>query len=222
MPALDAVHRLKADWRAVVNTSPLRNRNLALLMVSPTAGPKASVLEGAARELGARVANVCFIEPHESEHDELAALARLLGRMYDAIDCGTLASTSVDLIKVESGIATYKGLGLDDHPAKALGDLITLCDQRNPSEHPSSIRFQGDRETRRARAFLTAASDVGFRVLAEEGAKPSSSEATFVVDAMDPLHWSLHEHANPVDEAHLSANHRLVIQTVLLGTIVSH
>lgn len=216
---LGAARRLRDAAHEGALTRPLRGRNLALLAVAASSAGEAFALDQAAQELGARVAELRFVEAQEAGRSDLPSLARLLGRMYDAIDCGTLAASTVNVIKVESGVPTYAGLGLDDHPAKVLADLMTLCDHQHPSVLPSTICFLGDRETRRGRVFLAAAREVGFRFDGEERAQPTSSESPFVVDATRSSQWSLHGPSAPIDEAHRLANHRFVIQTVLLETI---
>lgn len=48
----------------------------------------------------------------------------------------------------------------------------------------------------------------------------ASNDAPFVVDATNAAHWSLTTPSGQLDQAGLSANHRLVMQAVLLDTIV--
>ena len=172
-------------------------------------------LERAARDLGAPVAELLFDETDGHKH--MPKVARHLGQMYDAVDCGILTPQIVEVVLAHSGIPTYAGLGLDTHPAKALGDLLSLCDHQDPSAVRSTIRFRGDRGTTRSRAFLAAATEVGF-VVSIDGHVPPISNGP-LVDATDPSCWALHASSTPVDEAHRSANHRFVIQTILLDTI---
>lgn len=218
---LAAARHLRETSHTGAISKALSGKNLAMLVVAAT-GEETSGLAGAARELGARVAEVRFVETEESMRRDLASLARLLGRMYDAIDCGTLAPSTVSVIKVESGVPVYAGLGLDDHPAKVLGDLMTLCDHQHPTAPASTILFLGDPQTRRGCAFLSAAREMGFSLRVEAHARPASNEAMFVVDATYPQHWSLHGPATPIDEVRRSANHHFVMQTALLETIARH
>jgi ornithine carbamoyltransferase len=216
-----AARRLRADARAGTIGKPLRGKNLALLLDAPPGG-EPSVLHRAALELGARVAEVRFTDPtgSASAWDEIRALARMLGRMYDAVDCATLAPATVRRIEQEAGVPIYEGLGLDDHPARALADLMTLCDHGSAPASEASILFLGDPWTTRARAFLAAAREIGIEVRVGTRARAASSDATFVVDATRTPHWSLRAQTSPLDEARRSENHRCVMQTVLLDTIV--
>jgi ornithine carbamoyltransferase len=215
-----AARRLRGDAHAGTTPKPLRGKNLALLFVASPGG-EASALHRAALELGVRVAEVRFAEPTRSSsaRDEIRALARMLGRMYDAIDCGTLAPATVRQIERAAGVPVYEGLGLDSHPVRALADLMTI--HENPPPVPdASILYLGDPQTTRGRTFLTAARKMGFTVRVEKHRQTASKDATFVVDATCPPHWSLHGPSSPLDEARRSENHRCMMQTVLLDTIV--
>jgi ornithine carbamoyltransferase len=215
-----AARRLRTAAKAGTVGKPLRGKNIALLIGTSSEGEN-SALHGAALELGAHVAEVRFTEPAESasSDDDIRTLARMLGRMYDAIDCGTMPSTATRQMEREAGVPVYQGLGMDDHPARALADLMALREHRPPTATRASILFLGDPRTLRGRAFLSAAREIGFEVEMGSQWQAPSNDATCVVDATDAAHWSLFTPSGPVDQAGLSANHRFVMQTVLLDTI---
>ncbi len=102
---------------------PLLGKNLALLCRPPGAAP--SALQRAAADLGARVAHVDLGDPLPTE-SELLTIAQMLGRLYDAIDCGTMAPALVRQIDANSGVPVYPGLDGDAHPARALARLASL------------------------------------------------------------------------------------------------
>jgi ornithine carbamoyltransferase len=210
--------RLRADAHAGSTGKPLRGRNLALLFAAE-ADPEPSTLRRAATDLGARVAEVRFSASATLANDELGVLARMLGRMYDAIDCGALAPHTVGRIELEAGVPVYDGLGLDEHPAHGLADLMTLCECR-PAQNPdATLLFLGDVRTRRGRAFVSAASEIGFDVRMRDQGEVPVEEALFVIDARRVPHWFLWWAGKPVDEARRSENHRCLIQSMLLETI---
>jgi len=214
----DDARRLRTDAQAVPARTPLRGCNLALLHEAPF-DRDASAFYRAATDLGARVAEIRFVAPANSASGELGALARLLGRMYDAIDCGELAHAAFARIDLEAGVPVYDGLGLDEHPTRGLADLMTLCDCRSPAAPEDTILFLGDAGTRRGQAFVSAARELGFDVRTDARSGAISNDATFVIDATDSPHWQLHRAGRPIDEALRSGNHRCMIQAVLLDTI---
>lgn len=134
-----AARRLRTDARAGTVGQPLRGKNVALLLDTPP-GEETSALRRAAQALGARVAEVRFAEPAasaaESGRDDIRTLARMLGRMYDAVDCGTLGPAAVRQIQQEAGVPVYAGLGGDDHPARLLADLMTRTEHRSSRASP--------------------------------------------------------------------------------------
>lgn len=212
-----AARRLRADSDAGATGKPLRGKNLALLLAKPT-NREVSPLHRAARDLGARVAEVPF-ETGASSQVDIGALARLLGRMYDAIDCDALPLSTFRSIEKEAGVPVYAGLGLDDHPARVIADLLTLCDFGPPQAVKTRIVFLGDPLTPRGSTFLAAAGELGFALQVAEAGHGASNDAAYVVDATRPWTWSLHAAGRPIEEARRSVNHRCVIQTVLLDTI---
>lgn len=209
---------LRAEARSGSIRHALQGKNLSLLVETP--GPKSSPLQRAAIDLGARVAEVPFADADGSVPRDLGALARILGRMYDAIDCGSLAAPVVERIEREAGVPVYAGLGLDDRPARALADLLTLSEAGPPTGAPPGIVFLGDTQTLRSRVFLASARQVGFVVKpGKPGHESAASEADFVVDATHPPRWSLRRANVPLDEEQRSENHRCLMQTVLMDTM---
>jgi ornithine carbamoyltransferase len=141
-----AARRLRTDARAGTVGQPLRGKNVALLLDTPP-GEETSALHRAAQALGARVAEVRFTEPAASAsasasasgRDDIRTLARMLGRMYDAVDCGTLGPAAVRQIQQEAGVPVYAGLGRDDHPARTLADLMTRAEHRSSRASPRLV-----------------------------------------------------------------------------------
>ncbi|MDM0078614.1 hypothetical protein QTH90_29695 [Variovorax sp. J2P1-59] len=209
--------RLRADSHAGGTHKALRGRNLALLLSAPS-GHEISPLQRAAEDLGARVAEVRF-EADATTQPDIGALARLLGRMYDAIDCDTLPRSTVQRIEMEACVPVYAGLGRDDHPVRALADLLTLCEHGSKDMSRANLVFMGDVHTSRSSTFLLAARELGFSLQLTEFAQPASDESAYVVDATNPPGWSLYAQGRLIDEAHRSQNHRCVMQTVMLDTI---
>ena len=211
--------RLRANAQAGTGSQPLRGKNLALLLGALPEGDVAT-LRSAAQALGARVADLRFTRSQypAAGRDDVGALARVLGRMYDAIDCEALPPADTLRIEQAAGVPVYCGLCLDEHQARILADLMTLHEHRSPPG--ASIRFLGDPKTARGSRFVLAAREAGFEVLLDGQGDPASKDATFVVDARHSPRWSLLAATGPLDEARRAENHRCVIQTVLLDTIV--
>ena len=91
----------------------LRGKNLGLLCADDTQ-PQALLFRQAASELGAHVAHIGMSLSEASDPQEVAHTARMLGRLYDAVECQGLDSALVQQIADVAGIAVYDGLASDE------------------------------------------------------------------------------------------------------------
>jgi ornithine carbamoyltransferase len=101
----------------------LRGKKLALLCESEE-GADALLFREAAAGLGAHVSHVRPRLTDLREADELQHTARLLGRLYDGIECQGLAHELVELVGREAGVPVYDGLASERHPTARLATLL--------------------------------------------------------------------------------------------------
>jgi ornithine carbamoyltransferase len=213
-----AAGRIRRDLRSDAGHHPLRGKNVAMLLTGP-ASSEASTLQRAASELGARVSQVRYRHPDGATQPDLAPMARTLGQMYDAIDCGCLPAATVRRIEQAAGVPVYDGLGLDNHPARMLADLMTLYEHPRPPSVGATIRFLGEQGSAQGQAFVSAARNIGFHVIGADDPPDAANEATFVVDGCNPMDWPMRAGSSAFDEERRAENHRSVIQAVLIDTI---
>lgn len=94
-------------------------KHLALL--SPDSGDAgATEFIEAAKALGARVS---FVQAGLDEHSSPAqvdATARMLGQLYDAVECQQLPAELVGRIARSAGVPVFAGLATPGHPTAAL------------------------------------------------------------------------------------------------------
>jgi ornithine carbamoyltransferase len=113
----DSARWLKREALAGAMQKPLHGRNVALLCEDDH-DPAAALFERAASALGATVAH---IRPSLSDlSSETAATARVLGRLYDAINCQDLPTATVDRIRAHAGVPVYENLASPAHPSAPL------------------------------------------------------------------------------------------------------
>lgn len=108
---------------AVERRTLLRGKNLALICESADEAD-AIFFQGAASALGAHVSH---IRPSLSEPitlDVLQHTARMLGRLYEGVECQGLPSAVVREVGREAGIPVYDGLATGRHPIVRLADLL--------------------------------------------------------------------------------------------------
>jgi len=91
----------------------LRGKNLGLLCADDTQA-QALLFRQAASELGAHVAHIGMSLSEHSATQEVTHTARMLGRLYDAVECQGLGSAMVRQMAAVAGIAVYDGLACNE------------------------------------------------------------------------------------------------------------
>jgi len=91
----------------------LRGKNLGL-MCADDQQPGAARFRLAAGELGAHVAHIGLGLSAQSDAQEIAHTARVLGRLYDAVECQGADAELVQHLARTSGISFFDGLASKD------------------------------------------------------------------------------------------------------------
>jgi ornithine carbamoyltransferase len=102
---------------------PLRGKNLGLLCESDE-NEEAQRFRRAATELGARVAHVRPALSAASSRADIAQTARMLGRLYDGIECLGLESAVVKRLGASANVPVYDGIASRNHPTARLADQL--------------------------------------------------------------------------------------------------
>src|SRR3954464_11881897 len=92
-------------------------------------------------------ANVTYLEPSGSQigHKEsFKDTARVLGRMYDAIEYRGSEQGGVETLAKYAGVPVYNGLTDEYHPTQMLADGMTMRAHRNKPIHEIKYAFLGD------------------------------------------------------------------------------
>lgn len=109
----DALRRAAA---AGIEQPLLRGKNIAVLC-NETDCEAADAFTRAATLLGARVARISpDAALQRGEADAARDTARLLGRLYDAVECDELPDEVVERLQRSIGVPVYNGLASRDHP----------------------------------------------------------------------------------------------------------
>jgi ornithine carbamoyltransferase len=101
----------------------LRGKNVALMCESADSAD-ATRFRDAAAELGAHVAYLRTGLAELQLPDERRHTARMLGRLYQAIECQGLPADFVDELGREAGIPVYDGVATAKHPFARLAQLL--------------------------------------------------------------------------------------------------
>jgi ornithine carbamoyltransferase len=87
----------------------------------------AALFDQAATGLGAQVAHVRPSLSARSTVLEVQHTARVLGRLYDAVECLGMAPALVAEVSRWAGVPVYDGLARADHPTARLADKLDLA-----------------------------------------------------------------------------------------------
>ena len=111
----------------------LRGKNLGLLCETQPDEAQA-LFHRAAGELGAHVAVMRSVLSPASAPREVHDTARMLGRLYEAVECQGLDPALVRRIGQHAGIPVFDGAAMKGHPtdrlAELLGDRTPMADNR--------------------------------------------------------------------------------------------
>ena len=130
---LDRARALQHAARSGSTQPLLSGKNLGLLGEAADKGG-AELFRRAAVELGAQVAHLRPSLSELSTPQEVQHTARMLGRLYDAVECQGMAPALVLRMGHEAGVPVYDGIASQRHPTAALaallGDDASAADKR--------------------------------------------------------------------------------------------
>ena len=122
---LDLAAELKAAKREGREERKLVGKNVALIFEKDSTRTRCA-FEVAAYDQGA---HVTFIGPsgsHMGHKETVKDTARVLGRMYDAIEYRGFAEGTADELAKHAGVPVYNGLTDEWHPTQILADFLTM------------------------------------------------------------------------------------------------
>jgi len=92
-------------------------------------------------------ANVTYLDPAGSQigHKEsFKDTARVLGRMYDAIEYRGASQTGVETLAKYAGVPVFNGLTDEYHPTQMIADVLTMREHSDKPIHEIKYAFMGD------------------------------------------------------------------------------
>jgi ornithine carbamoyltransferase len=138
----------------------LAGREIALIF-EKTSTRTRSAFEVAAFDQGA---HVTYLDPSGSQmgHKEsVADTARVLGRMYDAIEYRGNRQEDVETLAQFAGVPVYNGLTDEWHPTQMLADFLTMGETSGKPYDALSYAFMGDCRFNMGRSLLVTGALLG-------------------------------------------------------------
>jgi ornithine carbamoyltransferase len=116
---------LKAAKQAGLEQQRLKGKNIALIFEKPSTRTRIG-FEVAAYDQGAHVTYLGPSGTQIGEKESMKDTARVLGRIYDAIEYRGFGQAVVEELARYAGIPVYNGLTDEFHPTQVLADFLTM------------------------------------------------------------------------------------------------
>jgi len=160
---LDLAAELKAAKRQGRETPRLVGKEIALIFEKDSTRTRCA-FEVAAYDQGA---HVTFIGPsgsHMGHKETVKDTARVLGRMYDAIEYRGFAQETAEQLARWSGVPVYNGLTDEWHPTQILADFLTFLEHVPKPLNEVVFCYLGDARFNMADSYLIGAAKLGMDV----------------------------------------------------------
>ena len=160
---LDLSRDLKRAKYAGTEQQKLKGKNIALIFEKTSTRTRCA-FEVAAYDQGAQVT---YIDPNSSQigHKEsMKDTARVLGRMYDAIEYRGFKQEIVDELAEYAGVPVFNGLTDEFHPTQMLADVLTIIENCDKPLSEIKYVYIGDARNNMGNSLLLIGAKLGMDV----------------------------------------------------------
>lgn len=160
---VDLAAELKAAKKSGTETQHLKGRNVALIFEKASTRTRCS-FEVAAADQGA---STTYIDPagsHIGKKESSKDTARVLGRMFDAIEFRGDEQAIVETLAEYAGVPVYNGLTDDWHPTQMLADVLTMTEHSAKPLTEMSFAYLGDARFNMGNSYLVTGALLGMDV----------------------------------------------------------
>lgn len=171
---IELAAELKAAKKAGTEVQYLRGRNIALIFEKTSTRTRCA-FEVAATDQGA---STTYLDPSGSQigHKEsVRDTARVLGRMFDAIEFRGDSQAAVEELAAYAGVPVYNGLTDDWHPTQMLADVLTMVEHCDKPLTEIAFAYLGDARFNMGNSYLVTGALLGMdvRIVAPEAYWPA-------------------------------------------------
>ena len=154
---------LKAAKYAGYEQPRMTGKNIALIFEKTSTRTRCA-FEVAAYDQGA---HVTYLGPEGSQigqKESMKDTARVLGRMFDAIEYRGKAQAVVEVLGQYAGVPVYNGLTDEFHPTQMLADILTMMEHSDKPLSQITYAYMGDGRFNMARSYLVTGALLGMDV----------------------------------------------------------
>lgn len=141
----------------------LKGRNIALIFEKDSTRTRTG-FEVAAYDQGAHVTYLGPTGTQIGKKESMKDTARVLGRVYDAIEYRGFGQQQAELLAEWSGVPVYNGLTDEFHPTQILADFLTMREFTRKHLSQLAFCFLGDAGNNMGNSLLEGAALIGMDV----------------------------------------------------------
>ncbi|MDH6231841.1 ornithine carbamoyltransferase [Mesorhizobium soli] len=160
---LDLARDLKRAKYARTEQEHLKGKEICLIFEKTSTRTRCA-FEVACHDQGA---NVTYLDPAGSQigHKEsFKDTARVLGRLYDAIEYRGSAQQAVEQLAAYAGVPVYNGLTDDYHPTQMLADVMTMREHSDKPITEIKYAYVGDTRSNMGHSLMIVGCMLGMDV----------------------------------------------------------
>ena len=154
---------LKAAKYAGTEVPQLIGKEIALIFEKNSTRTRVG-FEVAAYDQGARVTYLGPSGTHIGHKESVKDTARVLGRVYDAIEYRGFGQKIVEELAEYAGVPVYNGLTDEFHPTQILADFLTMQEHVEKPLHQVAFAFLGDAANNMGDSLLIGGAKMGMDV----------------------------------------------------------
>ncbi|RHW23104.1 ornithine carbamoyltransferase [Pseudomonas jilinensis] len=154
---------LKAAKYAGTEMPLLQGKDIALIFEKDSTRTRVG-FEVAAFDQGARVTYLGPTGTHIGHKESVKDTARVLGRVYDAIEYRGFGQNIVEELAQYAGVPVYNGLTNEFHPTQILADFLTMQENIEKPLREVSYVFIGDAANNMGDSLLIGGAKMGMDV----------------------------------------------------------
>ena len=161
---LDLAADLKAKKKAGIDHRVLTGKSIALIFEKTSTRTRCA-FEVAAADLGM---HPTYLDPQGSQigkKESIPDTARVLGRMYDAIEYRGFGQEIVEALAKHAGVPVYNGLTNEFHPTQILADFLTIREHFGTLSGKKLV-YMGDARYNMGNSLMVGCAKMGMHFVA--------------------------------------------------------
>ena len=160
---LDLSRDLKRAKYAGYEVQRLKGKNICLIFEKSSTRTMCA-FEVAAMDQGAGVTYLGPSGTHIGKKESMKDTARVLGRMYDAIEYRGFGQHLAETLAEHAGVPVYNGLTDEFHPTQMLADLLTMRENADKPLREIAYAYVGDGRSNMGHSLMIAGAIMGMDV----------------------------------------------------------